>query len=207
MKVLVLALWAVLLYGTAQASAPEFKLHATIKAGASVPFLTFHGPGAFDNYLAMNLPYPPMQELFGELAAVSPRPLKTRGEAHITVITPVEYWNDLRPYGITISDIDQIAERLHIQSSQFNVLCLGRGSIRQGAQMEHTFYVVVQSKDLFVIRQQVQKLLLARGGRTSAFNPYGFHPHITLGFTSRDLFEADGVIKDVRSCVAGARLY
>jgi 2'-5' RNA ligase len=207
MKVLVFALWAVLLSGTARASAPEFKLHATIKDGTSVPFLTFHGPGAFDNYLAMNLPYEPMQELFSELAVLSPRPLKTRGEAHITVITPVEYWNDLRPYGITMLDIDQLAERLHIQSSQFNVLCLGRGSIQQGAQMEHTFYVVVQSKDLFVIRQQVQRLLLAKGGRASAFNPYNFHPHITLAFTSRDLFEADGVIKDVRSCVAGVRLY
>jgi hypothetical protein len=40
------------------------------------------------------------------------------------------------------------------------------------------------------------------GGRPGDFDADKFYSHITVGFTDRDLHEADGVIKNMDSCVA-----
>lgn len=87
----------------------------------------------------------------------------------------------------------------NIQGSNFDVTCLGSGK----KDKDHTYFIVVESQDLVEIRKDVQKLFVHRGGDPLAFNPTKFYPHITLGFTTRDLHESDGVIKDKRSCLYG----
>jgi hypothetical protein len=191
-----------LLFTLLTANAAEYTLHSSVKDGASVKFHEFEGPGAFDSYLSMNLPFAPMKELFQQVVASENIQLTTRGEAHITVITPVEYWNLIRPYGVTMDEINKIARTRNIQFSKFEVICLGLGAIVINDHLEKTFYVVVSSNDLIQIREQVQKLLVSKGGNGSGFDPLAFYPHITLGFTKRDLHESDGIIKNEASCVS-----
>ena len=76
-------------------------LGKSIQNGETVEFLKFSGPGEWSNYLAMNLPFAPMVNLFQQVEAAEKLTLKNRGEAHITVVTPVEYWNILKPRLIT----------------------------------------------------------------------------------------------------------
>ncbi len=148
----------------------------------------------------------PVANIFYQLEARLQKPLISRGEAHITVITPVEYWNILRPRGVTIREINQIAENFGIQQSRFNIVCLGQGKAILDNKIESTFFIVVNSEDLIKLRKMIQIHFVRKGGSSNEFNPYNYHPHITLGFTKVDLHESNGVIKDTRSCISKINL-
>ncbi|OGT48298.1 MAG: hypothetical protein A3E82_05775 [Gammaproteobacteria bacterium RIFCSPHIGHO2_12_FULL_38_11] len=47
------------------------------------------------------------------------------------------------------------------------------------------------------IRRQIYQEYLANGGTRQAWDPDHYYPHITVGYSLRDLHESDGVIKDV----------
>lgn len=185
----------------ANEQADPLRLDSKIKDGTSVEFLKFSGPGKYDNYLTMNLPFEPISDIFQQVQSVEGVILKSRGEAHITVVTPLEYWNILKPLSITMVEIDQIAQSLRIQDSQFEILCLGMGKAILGDKEQKTFFVVVQSEDLMDIRREIQRLVIAKGGAATDFDPAHFYPHITVGYTEDDLHESHGVIKDIRSCI------
>jgi hypothetical protein len=184
-------------------SGHRFHLDPKIFKGNSVNFIEYQGPGAFDNYLSMNLPFEPMADLFKQLLIKERRPLTNRGEAHITVITPVEFWNELKPFGVTMQEINQIALDAKIQNSAFQIVCLGRGEASVDGKLEQTFFVVIKSENLLAIRKRVQQLLMTKAnGQPTTFAADKFYSHITLGFTKRDLHESDGVIKNENSCVS-----
>lgn len=178
----------------------SYPLSSSIQNGTVAPIQNHEGPGEFDNYLAMNLPFQPILELRQQVTETEGLNLKSRGEAHITVVSPVEYWNALRPLGISMSEIDSIARSMRIQNSRFSVLCLGRGQTSINGNIEQTVFIVVQSLDLLKIRQAIQSIFISKGGRQDQFSAHHFYPHITVGFTSRDLFETDGVTKGIESC-------
>lgn len=146
-------------------------------------------------YLAMALPFAPTARLREQLEKKLGRELIHRGEAHITVVTPPEA-EKIAPY-VTIEEVQQIAETSQIQNAQVSAVCLGRGV----ARADQTYFIVVQSDDLRAIRRAIQKRVLDRGGNLRLFQADHFFPHVTVGFTSRDLHEGDGVIKNARSCL------
>lgn len=164
------------------------------------PFIAHNQPGPWGSYLVMNLPFKPFEKLRHQLEAQESLKLTQRGEAHITVITPIEYWKVLAPQGVTMKDINGIARRHNIQKMSFEPVCVGMGAALVKDQPEKTFYVVVQSADLIKIRNDIESLFVSKGGRPSDFQAEHFYPHVTLGFTSRDLHESDGVIKDNKTC-------
>jgi hypothetical protein len=183
-----------------QSVAGQVSVSSSIFNAQKMPFLPHVGSGAFDNYLSMNIPYHPAKKVFEQLVRMEKMPLKNRGEAHITVITPVEYWQVLKPQGVGIEEINDIASKNMIQQAAFQVSCVGRGSAEVSGKQEHTYYLVVTSEELLKIREQVQLLFQQKGGDPKKFSPANFYPHITLGFSQRDLHESDGVIKDIKSC-------
>lgn len=189
------------------ANAQTLSLNSKVLRGNSVPFIAHAGVGQFDSYLAMNLPFEPVADLFKQIIVKENRSMTNRGEAHITVITPVEYWNILRPRRINIQEISALARKMQIQYSKFEIVCLGAGKAKINNTEEKTYYIVVESEDLILFRKEVQKLVIARGGFESDFNPNNFYPHITVGFTSRDLHESDGVIKNKSSCISNLKRY
>lgn len=174
-----------------------FSLSKTVYNNADLAFIQHEGNGAFDSYLSMEVRYAPVKELFLSLVKSEGKELKNRGEAHITVITPVEFFEVLKSK-VSITEINEIAKKSRIQNSAFKVVCLGKGSLKK----DDTYYVVVNSVDLLEIRKKVQKLFESRGGVAGTFMAEHFFPHITLGFTTRDLHETDGVVKNDKSCIA-----
>lgn len=194
MKMLSVALVICLISGWSSGS--TLTLDKKIQDGASVAFLTFAEPSQWGSWLQMNLPFEPMVNLKKQVEQIEGVTLKTRGEAHITVVTPVEYWNILKSK-ISIEEINRIAEQMDIQNSTFEIVCLGRGQLN----LAKTYFVVVTSEDLTNIRKAVQNAFISKGGSPTVFDPLNFYPHITLGFTDRDLHESDGVVKGSNSCV------
>lgn len=150
-------------------------------------------------YLSVDLPYPAFEKLRKDLESSLGKPLQHRGEAHITVITPPEM-KVLRKK-VSAKEIQALAERMDLQKSPYHLLCVGKGQLKEDA----TYYAVIESDRLFQIRKAVHLLFTSKGGRADDFSPEQFHPHVTLGFTKKDLHLEDGVIKDASSCIYSLR--
>lgn len=179
---------------------PPLTLSDKVFKGNTVPLLKHSGPGEWDNYLTMNLPFEPVAHLFAQWLIRQKTTMTSRGEAHITVITPIEFWHTLRPQGITLDEIQHIAESSALQSSQFEIVCLGQGELKTPSRVEKTWFLVVKSADLLRVRHKIHQLFVAKGGKPEHFAVENYYPHITLGYTLRDLHESDGVIKDATTC-------
>lgn len=150
--------------------------------------------GGGSDHLSLQLKYSGAQKVLWQLESTLGRHLNNRGESHITLITPPEF-TKLRSH-LKIEDLRRIAESFANKLNDIKSICIGQGR----AAGDSTYYVVVESSTLIEIRQAIAKEFRARGGSALAFDSKHFYPHITLGFTSRDLHEVDGVIKDVNSC-------
>lgn len=180
------------------ATAKEFRLSKEVLNSKSIPFIAHKGKGPFSSYLAMNIPFPPMADLFKQLLIQQKTKMTNRGEAHITVITPVEYFQVLKKH-LNIDEINSIAKAMQIQKTIFSIKGIGMGKKTLKGRAHKTFYVLVVSKKLIEIRTAIQKAYIKAGGKASDFNPKLFYPHITLGYTQRDLHLSDGIKKDLSS--------
>lgn len=147
------------------------------------------------NYISYDLAYPYYKMIYDRLQQRIGKTLKSRGEAHITVITPPEY--AVLTKKLAPERIHQMAADLFKQSPKFTKICLGHGQQTLASGLQHVYYVVVESKDLLELRRQ---MAIESGLVKSEFNPDLFFPHITIGFTERDMYYEDGVIKDIKSC-------
>ena len=155
-------------------------------------------PAAFvshPDYLALNVAASPAAAILAELDAALGARLKSRGEAHITVLTPPEV-SSLRGK-LSISAIETLARDL--QRTEWTPVCVGFSRAKTNPALQ-TYYIVVRSEALLTLRKLVQSKFIAAGGSSAAFDANDFRPHITLGFTQRDLFETDGAMKTVATC-------
>ena len=148
------------------------------------------------DYISLNLDYPYYKMLFDKVERRTGLPLKNRGEAHITVITPPEFkiLSQRIPAGRLQEEAEDFFEQ---QKPKYTNLCLGHAEKTLGKKLEQVYYVVVESKDLLQFRE---KLAAEAGLPKDQFDPDLFYPHVTLGFTLRDMHYEDGVIKNTASC-------
>lgn len=179
----------------------SLNLKSSIYNTESVKFIPHKGVGRWDNYLVMNLPFEPVADVFKQVLVREGVQLTSRGEAHLTIITPIEYWEVLKSVGITIDEINTLAIKAQIQKLKFTSLCIGRGSAIIDSNVENTFYIVVESQQAMEMRKAIQTLYISRGGNADKFLVSNYHPHVTVGFTKRDLHESDKVIKNKDSCI------
>jgi hypothetical protein len=151
------------------------------------------------NYVGMKVPYEPIAELKKKVEARQGVTLQSRGEAHITVVTPPEM-NVLRTR-LSLEQINSLIARSNIQATKIQVDCLGRGQLKQGNKTLATYFLLVKAPGLFQIREKLRQQFVTAGGDPQAFVVDRLRPHVTVGFTERDLHAEDGVIKDSRSCL------
>ena len=167
-------------------------------------FYSHIGDGPFDSSLAMSIRYEPIKNLRIQLNKSLEKDLdyfkgwNVEGEAHITVVTPTEYYRVLKTK-LSMKEIEAIADRYDIQKAKISILGMGSGKALIDGKNEETYFVIVDSYDLRLIRQMIFYEFTRRGGDRSAFDPTWFFPHITVGFTKRDLHESDNIIKNLRS--------
>lgn len=151
------------------------------------------------NYLALNLPYPQYKEILAQLIN-KVGPLKDRSEAHITIISPPEFkvLTDSKLTKLNARKITETYVTLNKGVYRFKQVCIGSGEKNLNEKKLKTYYIVVDSPDLLAFRREISKLSKLP---KSKFDPDLFYPHITLGFTEKDLHYEDGVIKDSKSCM------
>ncbi len=177
-------------------------LSKAVLKNTHLPFLSHKGTGPFDTALAMNVQYGPVQRIREQLNKALSIELKfftgwaVEGEAHVTTVTPPEYSQVLKNY-ISIERIEQIALENHIQSTELNILGLGRGQKEIQGKIEETYFLITEPENLRIIRRQIYHEFIKNGGDPKAWDPDNFYPHVTVGYTLRDLHDSDGVLKDV----------
>ena len=154
---------------------------------------------AHGNHVTVSLPFAPMKDLHDRLQQRMGLTLVSRGESHVTVLTPPEY--DAIKALVPIKEIHALAKKRKLQSAKIQAVCLGQGQAQIGAEVEGAFFVVVKSNELLEFRREIRDLFLSRGGDKLGFVSDIYRPHVTIGFTKQDLHEADGVLKDERSCL------
>lgn len=154
-------------------------------------------------YLSMDLPYVAFEKLRTEIEGALGQKLLNRGEAHITVVTPPEFKRLQNK--ISMKDILGVAQKMNLEKSPYRPLCVGQGVLKGSNPQEATYYVVIESDRLFEIRKEIQSLFLSKGGKSEDFSAENFYPHVTLGYTKRDLHFEDGVVKDASSCIFSLR--
>lgn len=155
------------------------------------PTLVDKKPASTKNYVSLDLEYTEYQETLKNLDTFLGTTLVNRGEAHITIITPPEF---------TILNSKVNGEIIHQEWGEwkrksFQKLCLGEGMIKDKTKTLKTYYIVVEALDLLAFREYVKQKYQVDG-----FKAELFYPHITLGFTEKDLHFEQGVIKDKKSC-------
>jgi hypothetical protein len=155
--------------------------------------------GRWINYLAIDLKYSPIKNIRKELEAILKVDLsiteKKRGkEAHLTVITPPEYWQ-LHSH-LRMQEINQVFLK-RVQSLDFRVLCVARAQVED----MQTFFFVAESEQIVGFRKEIHKLFVKNGGDPGAFDPTSYYPHITIGFNIRDLHEKDDIYKSDSHCI------
>lgn len=202
MKHLILSL-LILISSSITQAAITLPLDKAVLNSQKMSFISHRGEGRFDTTLAMNLQYAPVKTLRDELTKALGYDLKfftlwePTGEAHITVLTPLEYFDKIKPF-VSIDRIEDIAQEMNIQNSEFDILGLGRGQASLSGKTEETYFIIVHAQNLLEIRKQIYAEYLKNGGPAEAWDPNLFYPHITVGYSSlRDLHIDDGVVKNV----------
>ena len=161
---------------------------------------------AHPTYLALNTPAKPVRGLLELVMARENLRLKSRGELHVTVISPPEF-AQFSVVRMSMRNIEVVADKLQLEDADLDPLCLGMGQALVEGKLERTYFIVLRSENLVRIRAKILSEALAKandGQRASlaqGFDPDHFYPHITVGYTREDLHEQQGVIKDRTSCL------
>lgn len=150
-----------------------------------------------ENWLGMNIEYRPIEQIRKQIEQISGATLLNRNEAHITVVTPVEY--DAMKEKLSITAINKIAEKMEIQKSHWKPICVGSFTDPK-IKNNKTYFIVVESNSLLEIRREIYQQYLAAGGSAGSFIPHHYYPHITIGYVEKDIYESDGAIKDTQTC-------
>ena len=156
-----------------------------------------------DIWIGKNLLFPPFEQIRTQLEKVLARKLKNRGEAHITLLTPPEFFAIQAEFKaasktVTVADIEKVIGAENLQTMEFELVCVG-GFKRKVEPFDETFYVVVKSQNLLNLRIKIRDFVTKEIGKT-LFVPENFAPHITLGFDQNDMHDKDGAKKDASSC-------
>lgn len=159
-----------------------------IKKTSQLSFKDYSEDTKYGSYLSFDLPFESYKNVYEQLKSDYPN-LKTRNEAHITLLTPVEFYCQFKPAGTTIAMlVKKIEEFLVANNYRFDFDATSLGSHQVGN--DETFFVIVTGADLFTLREKWAEL------PNVGFRPRNFYPHITLGFTNKDLHSSQGVLKD-----------
>ena len=181
----------------------ELKLTTDIYHNNEELFHSHQGEGPWDSTLAMSIGYANIKSLRAQIEAALNIKLdyfkkwNPDGEAHITVVTPNEFWDVLK-LKLDMNRIEAIADQYDIQESRLSILGIGSAKGIVNGKEAETFFVIVDSAQLRNIRQQIFYAFTRAGGDRGSFDPTWFFPHITIGYIETDLHESNGVLKNLK---------
>lgn len=148
---------------------------------------------------AQNLHAPPLDELRRAIEKRTQLTLQAPEGSSLAILDAFETKAVLAS-GFSRDELHRMALEFDIQGYDFEPVCVGRGSIGTGEEGRSVYFMVVRSPAVQEFRGRLRETLINRdpGGAALLREPY--EPHVTLGYTHRDLTHEDGVKKDETSC-------
>ena len=182
----------------AQTFAATSKFRLSKKIYEKAPFSSqFSEAGA----IIKNVPFLAVDDLRQQLEKFYGIKLETRGEAHITLLTPPEATSGYPSLNSFVPTSELITDTQNdVNNIRYSIDCIGEQKDSNGKRV---FYLVVSSSDAFQYRVKIWGLAKSRGALDHIFDPANFYPHITIGFIKDDIH---GVKKDKSSCIQGIEL-
>lgn len=150
------------------------------------------------DWVAVPLQFASIDQLRQNLEKIIKAKLQNRGEAHITIITPPE-WSILSQV-LKMEDLERLALKERLMKNTFKVKCLKKVTASIKGRGEDSWFVALKSPGMKDFRQEVWRLYVARGGSPEDFKWQRWAPHITVGFTARDLHDEDQINKEKVGC-------
>ncbi len=150
------------------------------------------------DWVGVPLPFAPIEQLRLELEKQLGKKLQHRGEAHVTVITPPE-WRVIGQV-LKMSTLDRMVAETSANKAKISVKCLKKVSAQLAGRTEESWFIAVDAPELRDLRHRIWRRFLANGGSPDDFQWKRWAPHITLGFTARDLHDEDRVNKEKMAC-------
>lgn len=192
---ILLALVAVAIPLVIRAATTNWKNELAVELGATAFHHATLDPKPNSKYVTVDLEFEPFSKVRIDVEERRAVRLKNRGEAHITILSPPEF--DLLTKILDAREVrDLVAHEIKLTAPDVHPICVGQGRVAA----EETWFVVIDMPSALKARRSVEKHFRNRGGKPDDFRAELFYPHVTLGFTSRDLHLQDGVAKDVSSC-------
>jgi|GEM_PF-1746992 len=171
--------------------------------------------------LIKSINYRSVNDLKLHLERIYQLKLQDRNEAHITVVTPPEYQGNASmkmPDGLkyvfpNVFDILSYydgkkgktgrEDLFKLQKLPFRIRCLGRNveKDKDGKVVNQAFFLVISAPQLFAVRRDLQRRAAYRAdqfSRSYQFNYLAYDPHITIGFTKKDIHTQS---KGLDSCI------
>lgn len=168
-------------------------LDKAVEAIASRPAFISH-----EDWFAIPLVFAPVAKLRAELEKRTGKTLLHRGEAHLTLITPPE-WAILSQV-LRMKDVEALAAKKKVQERPFTVRCVKKVTATLAGATEESWFIAVSAPELLDFRKDVWRLYMVKGGPSDDFNWRRWAPHITVGFTKRDLYDEDLINKEKADC-------
>lgn len=179
----------------AVAATPAWKDQPPIRLKIEAMTSATFGPTPPSDYVSVVFDFASFEAARLELEPRFSLPLKNRGEAHVTVISPPEF--KILAKVLSPKEIRSTVEkRMDVTKIDASPVCVGEGV----AAGDYTWFVVIEMPSLKKARREVAALFVKKGGVAAEFRSEEVYPHVTLGFTKRDLHSQDGVVKDITSC-------
>lgn len=101
-------------------------------------------------YLSLPLRYAPFDYLRQHLEQALQVPLKTRKEAHVTIITPIEF-KAIQAH-ISMQELVAIAQKMELERLPLRLLCIGEGATTRREQTLSTCFAIVEPSALISAR-------------------------------------------------------
>jgi hypothetical protein len=168
-------------------------LSKEIEAVDKRPYFLSHS-----DWVAVPLPFAPIDQLRQNLEKSINTKLQHRGEAHITILTPPE-WSILSQV-LKMEDVEKLVLKERLMKAKIKIKCLKKVTATIKGRSEDSWFVAIDSPGMKDFRQEAWRLYVARGGTADDFKWQRWAPHITVGFTARDLHDEDQINKEKVRC-------
>jgi len=174
-------------------SADTIKISKSIESLDGRPYFQSH-----EDWLGLPLNFAPIEEVRKELEKKIGRTLNSKGEAHVTVITSPE-WRTLGQY-LKMDVLDGLVVKEKMMGAKIKVKCLKKITATVNGKVEESWFVSLEAPELKEYRNEVWRRYVAAGGLPEDFDWKRWHPHITVGFTAKEVHDEDKVTKEKSRC-------
>lgn len=147
-----------------------------------------------DEWLGISFPIKELMDLKKQVEEKNQIKLFALSDAYLMLITGQE-WAVLRNT-LKMSDIENVFIKEDLNQIKLEPFCLAQLEGKVGDQSYSLWGLVLKdNKKLRAFRRDVRRLFRARGGQGDDFHVERWKPLLVVGFSSREFFDQDGLIK------------